>query len=205
MRVLLIEDDVALREAIAATAIGWELDIHRAGTVLRDQIREVSQCGSVLEGRHWLEQHFDIMIVDVRLQEESGLDLVRYVNGLAQRPVILAVSGKATAKEAFELGALGVSGYLGKPFDMHELRQAIQGVVSQGSPLETTAMAQVGRRPIHAVQDEVKSAMLKRALQLESGNITHAARRLGVTRAAVQQMLDRYELPRDWGVPGKRQ
>ena len=57
-------------------------------------------------------------------------------------------------------------------------------------------MGQVGFRHIHAVQDEVKRAMLKRALQLESGNISHAARRLGITRAAVQQMIDRFELPR---------
>jgi hypothetical protein len=43
--------------------------------------------------------------------------------------------------------------------------------------------------------------MLKRALQLEAGNMTRTARRLGVTRAAVQQMVDRYELPRGWGRP----
>jgi two-component system response regulator RegA len=196
MRVLLIEDDVPLRDAIRDAAINWTVEVPHQGAVRQVSFDSVGTASSVPEALAALRDLFDLVIVDVRLGDESGITIVRQAHELSVMPTMIAISGKATATEAFELASLGVRGYLGKPFDMHELRAAIQAVLAEPPALGHGAMAQVGHRHIHAVQDEVKVAMLKRALQLEDGNLTRAAKHLGITRAAVQQMLDRYDLPR---------
>jgi two-component system, response regulator RegA len=196
MRVLLVEDDLPLRDAIRQAALNWRVEVPEDGR-RTEVVFSIVVAASPAEAFAVLDRSpIDLLIVDVKLGTESGITIVRRARGLDAIPTILAISGKATASEAFELAALGVRGYLGKPFDMHELRAAIQAVLATPPDLEPSAQAQVGYRHIHAVQDEVKLAMLKRALQLEDGNITRAARRLGITRTAVQQMLDRYGLPR---------
>jgi two-component system, response regulator RegA len=200
MRVLLVEDDLPLRDAIRAAASTWSVVIRQGASSSEVRLSEIFVAASVKEAVALLDQRPALLIVDVRLNDESGLDVVRHAMRLESAPLVLAVSGQATAAEAFSLAALGVRGYLGKPFDLHELRAAVEGVFLEPPDLQPGAMAQVGHRPIHAVQDTVKVAMLKRALQLEEGNITRAAKRLGITRTAVQQMIDRYGLPRPRGV-----
>lgn len=196
MRLLLVEDDAPLREAIRDAALNWTVELPFRGELRQIAFESVGTAGSVTEALAALRQPFDLVIVDVRLGDENGMTIVRQVREHNAVPTIIAISGQATATEAFELASLGVRGYLGKPFDMRELRAAIQAVLAEPPNLGHGAMAQVGHRHIHAVQDEVKVAMLKRALQLEDGNLTRTAKHLGVTRAAVQQMLDRYDLPR---------
>ncbi len=63
--------------------------------------------------------------------------------------------------------------------------------------IETVAASLVGLLKIDLVQDRMKRAMLKEALQRNGGNFTKAAIVLGVTRQAVQHMVTRFEI-RDW-------
>jgi DNA-binding NtrC family response regulator len=196
MRLLLVEDDIPLRDSICAAACNWSIPLSQEDARGEARLSDILVAESVKGAIELLGRRCDLLIVDVRLGEESGLAVVERAVALAPAPVVLAISGQATAREAFQLAAMGVRGYLGKPFDLHELRAAIEGVLSAPPDLQPGAMAQVGHRPIHAVQDTVKLAMLRRALQLDDGNITRAARRLGITRTAVQQMIDRFGLTR---------
>jgi DNA-binding NtrC family response regulator len=200
---LLVEDDAALSDAIGLAARGWTMKLHPYADGLSDvPVVDFVTANVLEEGIMRLRTEvFDLVLTDVALGDKCGLALVEYARKLEPAPVVVAISGEATAAQAFALSELGVRGYLAKPFDLHELRATIQAVLSQPPEVEFRAMAQVGFRHIHAVQDEVKLAMLKRALQQESWNITRAAKRLGVTRTAVQQMIDRYELPRTKGNP----
>jgi two-component system response regulator RegA len=196
MKLLVVEDDIALREAVCGSAADWVVAARIGSATVEARFSVIAQAGSVAEAIALQPDAFELMIVDVKLGNESGLALVEHVRQAGVMPAILAVSGQATAVEAFQLASLGVRGYLGKPFDMHELRRAMTAVFESAPDLSVSAMAQVGHRHIHVVQDEVKLAMLKRALQWDNGNITRAAKRLGITRAAVQQMMDRFSLPR---------
>jgi DNA-binding NtrC family response regulator len=193
---LLVEDDAALSDAIRAAANDWSLSAV-PGLSAAERISDLVVVETLQKGLAELKSRpFDMVITDVALGEESGLTLVEEARGLEPSPVIIAISGQATAAQAFALAELGVRGYLAKPFDLRQLRHTVQAVLSQPPDVASRAMAQVGYRPIHAVQDEVKLAMLKRAMHQEGGNISRAAKRLGITRAAVQQMIDRFELPR---------
>jgi len=196
MRLLVVEADDSLRTAIRSAAKSWTFAVARGSDARFATITEAeSVCGAI---RH-LTEPLDVMIVDVKLGSESGLTVVEHANGLERAPAVLAVSDQATAAVGFQLARLGARGCLAKPFAMEDLRAAIQLMLAEPPDLAPSAKAQVGYRHIHTVQDEVKRAMLKRAFTLEDGNITRAARRLGVTRTAVQQMLDRYGLPRSLG------
>jgi transcriptional regulator with GAF, ATPase, and Fis domain len=56
------------------------------------------------------------------------------------------------------------------------------------------AAAFVGLSRVHDLQDAIRLAMLREALRRTDGNVTRAARLLGVQRQAVQYMLGRYQL-----------
>jgi transcriptional regulator with GAF, ATPase, and Fis domain len=58
-------------------------------------------------------------------------------------------------------------------------------------PLEPVLKAQVGARPWKDAQEAVRDVMLDQALAMEEGNQAGAARRLGLTRQAVQQLMHR--------------
>jgi two-component system, response regulator RegA len=198
MHMLLVEDDAALSEAITAAASIWMSGgpLQAVGPSKQSPPAFVA-VGTLTDGLiHLRRQTFDLVLTDVALGEESGIELVKFARTIEPAPTMIAISGEATAAQAFALAELGVRGFLAKPFDLRELRATLEEVLSKPPEVESRAMAQVGYRHIHAVQDEVKRAMLRRALHQESWNISQAAKRLGVTRAAVQQMIDRFGLPR---------
>lgn len=240
MRILIVEPDGALREAIALDAESWDLVDDPADDPTRDDwddepegvandgdggnevgegvggsvadavgsgrdafaaaepgqgIGSVASAASVEEGIALLAGDPELLLVDVGDGGE-GLDLLRMAGERRLAPARLAMSARASAEEAFELGRLGVRGYLAKPFTLGELRELVDRALHTPPPIDGAASAQVPHVPILAVQDQVKRAMLEQALAQCDGNYVQTARRLGVTRQAVQQMVRRYELGR---------
>ena len=108
MRMLIVEDDVPLREAIAASAANWTIVRHEGPRAEPTRFHEIVQAGSVDEGKRRLGANVDVMLVDVKLGNESGLTLVEHALKVERVPLLLAMSGQATATEAFQLAALGV-------------------------------------------------------------------------------------------------
>ena len=195
MSFLIVEENDALRTEIRRAAASWSFGWSSASTPLA-VFTTIQEARSVGEAMLALERPVDVVVVDTQLGPDSGLEVVQCASRLDRVPAVLAITDRATAGVGFALATLGARGCLGKPFEMADLHAAIQSMLAEPPDLAASAKAQVGYRHIHVVQDEVKSAMLKQAFVLEHGNITRAARRLGVTRTAVQQMLDRYGLPR---------
>jgi len=201
MRLLVVEADPALRATLASAALEWTLEAPWDGSRSIATFSTVVEADSVAEALRRLEEPFDVVIVDLQMSGDVALRVVEHANRGDHAPAILALSGDDRAQLGFQLAKLGVRGCLSKPFTMEGVRVAIEKMLAEPPDLATSARAQVGYRHIHTVQDEVKRAMLERAFRLEGGNITRAARRLGVTRTAVQQMLDRYGLPRSLETP----
>jgi transcriptional regulator with GAF, ATPase, and Fis domain len=52
----------------------------------------------------------------------------------------------------------------------------------------------VGRQPMQDFQSHVRRTMLEQALTRANGNLSRAAKMLGITRQGVQQMVSRYKL-----------
>ena len=137
----------------------------------------------------------DLIVLDVQLADGSGIEVARRVVDLRPFPAIIAISGCASASEAFELGRLGVRGYLNKPIALDEFRATVEWLAHKPThDIGRAAAARVGTESFLDIQAEVRRAMLVQALALTSGNKTHAARLLDVSRQAVQQMIHDFEL-----------
>jgi two-component system response regulator RegA len=122
-------------------------------------------------------------VVDLRIGGESGLDVVRALleRDPATRVVVLTGYGSiATAVEAIKLGAVH---YLTKPADADQILAALQlgaeasAAVAAGEPL---SLARAEWEHINHVLVSV------------SGNVSEAARRLGLHRRSLQRKLAKY-------------
>jgi len=176
-RVAVSEDDESLRDAVVRIAEGWGAEVLVAGTIPEAQ--------AILSRPPPPE----LILVDVRLADGSALPVIDEAARLSPAPVIVAISGKASPDEAFELAQRGVRRYLRKPFSIQELRDTVEAACSKAPELQPLISAWVGRVPMRELQQEVRRVMVNEALAQTEGNRSGAARILHVTRQAVQQMV----------------
>jgi DNA-binding NtrC family response regulator len=92
---------------------------------LRDEGYEVVTCSRSPEARALLAKRgFDLLLVDNRMPELGGLELIRELVGSTpggERPQILMMTAHATVESAIEAMKLGAYDYLQKPFEVDEL------------------------------------------------------------------------------------
>jgi two-component system, response regulator RegA len=175
MRALVVEDDDVLGRAITRALEEWG--------------NEVVLCTSLAAALNVAISGVELVILDVGLPDGSGVALAQELSRQRPAPLVIAMSGRASASEAFQLGALGVRGYLPKPVSFTELVATIDSVLERAPDLSPLLVASVGRARFQDVQEQVRRTMTEQALALAGGNRTEAARLLGVTRQAVQQLI----------------
>jgi two-component system, response regulator RegA len=138
---------------------------------------------SLGEARHLSEDAPEYAVVDLRVGDDSGLEVLRTLlaKDPATRVVILTGYGSiATAVEAMRLGAVH---YLTKPADADQILAALQG----GTASDTTPTA---GEPLSLARAEWEH--INHVLVSVSGNISEAARRLGLHRRSLQRKLAKY-------------
>jgi DNA-binding NtrC family response regulator len=176
-RALVVDDNAPLRAAIARWLRDWGLEVVEAGTAS--------------EAKALLDPPPDLMIVDVRLPDDTALGVIEAASKVSPVPLKVAISGEASPEEAFELARRGVRAYLPKPFTLQELSDAVMDASREIPELELLVAELVGHVPMREVQGHVRKVMVEQALTLSSGSRSGAARLLDVTRQAVQQMVRR--------------
>ncbi|MCK6371236.1 MAG: response regulator transcription factor [Gammaproteobacteria bacterium] len=143
----------------------------------------VSAARSVPEAQQLVQKNRpEFAVVDLRIGTDSGLQLIRVLAGLTPptKSVVLTGYGSiATAVEAIKLGAIQ---YLTKPVEVDEILTALQG-----------ALPAVGETPPeHPKPLSVRRAEwehIQRVLTEHGGNISAAARALGIHRRTLQRKL----------------
>lgn len=115
LRVLLVEDEPANRDLVRAI-------LRRAGesglegAVLREAV-DVAQARAALA-----TEAFDVVLLDVRLPDGSGLDLIADARaGAGPPPGIVIISASVLPVERDRALAAGADAFLGKPFDGRDL------------------------------------------------------------------------------------
>ena len=132
------------------------------------------------------EESPEYAVVDLRMPGPSGLELVRELKRIdpATRVVVLTGYGSiATAIDAIRLGAIN---YLPKPADADDIVAAFAR--GQAPPLEAP-------QPEYAEAPSLARAEwehINRVLADCGGNISEAARRLGIHRRSLQRKLQKY-------------
>lgn len=125
---------------------------------------------------------FDLAVVDLRMPGRGGLELVAELHRIQPAANIIVLTGYgsiATAVEAIKLGAMQ---YLTKPAGADEILAAF----ARRTP-STDVNPPASPRPLEEVQWE----HLQKVLTDCQGNISEAARRLGMHRRSLQRKLAR--------------
>ena len=119
-RALIVEDDDRLRRSIARLARDWS--------------EEVLEARTVAEATSMLESSPDLIVIDVRLPDASGLEVAELAARQKPAPAMIAISGKASASEAFGMARQGVHMFLSKPFSADEFRRMVRSLLATSKP-----------------------------------------------------------------------
>ena len=71
------------------------------------------------------ENHYNIALVDIKLQDKSGVELVDYLKEIDPEIAIMMITGHASVSTAIESVNLEISAYFTKPVDMNVLLKTI--------------------------------------------------------------------------------
>lgn len=74
------------------------------------------------------DESFDIILLDLRMPEMSGLDFLRHFNVRARPEEVLILTAHADVQSAVETVKLGAYGYLAKPFNAEEILNHISKI-----------------------------------------------------------------------------
>jgi len=129
----------------------------------------------------------EMAVVDLRLPDRSGLDVVRELKAIDASTAIVVLTGYGSIATALESVRLGAVHYLTKPTDADRILAAFQhGLASRPRDLPTDPPSLA----------DVEWEHLNRVLTDCDGNVSEAARQLGMHRRSLQRKLARYPSPR---------
>ena len=116
VRILVVEDDHVMRRMVLDY-----LEDHN--------MRGLSACGRQEMVRHFAEGDPDLVILDLRLDQEDGLDLLRELRTRSDVPVIITTGDRRDEIDRVVGLELGADHYLTKPFSLRELLARIRAVL----------------------------------------------------------------------------
>jgi len=154
----------------------------RLGKAFHDRGFDVRTAHSAAEAVRLAQQDSpEFAVVDLRMPGASGLDVVRELHVIDPASVIVMLTGYgsiATAVEALRAGAVH---YLSKPVDIDQILAAFEGKTATpaASSLEVPSLARVEWEHIQRVLSDC------------DGNISQAARLLGLHRRSLQRKLSK--------------
>ena len=137
----------------------------------------------------------EFAVVDLRLPDRSGLDVVRDLKALDETTAILVLTGYGSIATAIESLRLGAIHYLSKPVDVDQIlapfginvddtASAAPVTADYGPTFEVPTLARVEWEHIHRVLTDC------------NGNISQAARLLGLHRRSLQRKLSKFPVRR---------
>jgi len=122
-------------------------------------------------------------VVDLRLGNDSGLELVQRLASMEEKIRIVILTGFASVATAVEAIKLGAVHYLTKPADADEIVSALHK--DMGDPL-----APLSDKPLSVKRLEWEH--LQKVLLAHDGNISAAARALNMHRRTLQRKLAKH-------------
>ncbi|RKH06979.1 response regulator [Corallococcus sp. CA053C] len=169
---LLVDDDATLRERLARAfrERGW--DVTTAGH------HEEAMAAAGRESPEYA-------VVDLRMPGHSGLELVKDLLAVDAATRIIVLTGYGSISTTVDAIRLGAVNYLPKPADADDIlaafaRAAEEPSVAAPETLQAPSLARAEWEHIH------------RVLADSAGNISEAARKLGIHRRSLQRKLQKY-------------
>ncbi len=165
---LLVDDDAVYRERLAKAFAARGYEVRTAA--------DAAEAVTLAEA-----DSPELAVLDLRMPGDSGLDLLRRLMAIDPTTRVLMLTGYGSIATALEAVRLGAVHYLTKPADVDEILAAFdpEAPRAEAADLETPSLARV------------EWEHLQRVLSDCEGNLSEAARRLGMHRRSLQRKADR--------------
>jgi two-component system response regulator RegA len=173
---LIVEDDDALRNRLAKAFERRAFDVRTAATAA-----DASRLAA--------ENPPELVLVDLRIGADSGLDLITALKGIDPETRIVVLTGYGSVATAIEALRRGAAHYLTKPADADEILAAFER-----APGAADAQPAPPFQPMSL--DRVEWEHINRVLVDCGGNVSEAARQLGLHRRTLQRKLAKYPTQR---------
>jgi len=171
-KILLIDDDLLFGESLS-------LELRDAGYIV-SYLAEPSK--SFTEE---FNEIFDIALIDLRLKNQSGLNLIEDLKEHSPNCHIIMMTGFGTIASAVNAIKLGASDYLTKPVTVTKIEDILNA-----DKLNLEGEEGGSQTPLSL--DRVEREYIEHILVQEKGNISKAAEKLGLHRQSLQRKLKKW-------------
>ncbi|BBK33596.1 two-component system phosphate regulon response regulator OmpR [Stella humosa] len=176
--VLVVDDDQRLRDLLRR--------------YLAENGFRVTVAGDAAEARARLAaMHFDLLVLDVMMPGENGLELTRSLRSGSEMPILLLTAMGEAANRIAGLES-GADDYLAKPFEPRELLLRMRTILRRGATAPTAAVAliQFGPFRFEPRRGELRrGATAVRLTQAETGLLRALAENPG-TAVSREELAD---------------
>ena len=174
--ILVVDDDETFRSRLARAFRDRGYDARQAGNY--DEAISSARADSP-----------ELAVIDLRMPGKSGLELVRDLIAIDASTKVVVLTGYGSIATAVEAMRLGAVHYLPKPADADEILAAFARADEpplSPSPIDFTASSLARAEWEH----------IQRVLVECGGNVSDAARRLGIHRRSLQRKLGKHPVRR---------
>lgn len=166
-KLLVCDDDTPFRQRLARS--------------LRGQGFVVFEADSAASGIEAAREYSpDAIVVDMRMPGESGLWFVQELRKFLPAARVLVLTGFGSISTALDAIRLGATNYLTKPATLGKILEAF--FPEKGLPATSAELPSLA---------EVEQEYVNRVLEEHEGNVSQAAKALGVHRRSLQRKLRR--------------
>jgi len=166
---IIIDDDLPFRDRLARSMEKKGFNVETYGNAI-NSIQRINQ------------KRFDFAIVDMRLEDGSGLEIIKIIkkNSPNTRSLLLTGYGNiATAVAAIKTGAID---YLPKPAEIDQIYEALTSSKHILPPLPDNPMT----------ADRIRWEHIQRIFIQCHRNVSETARRLRMHRRTLQRILNKH-------------
>jgi two-component system response regulator RegA len=170
--ILIVDDDEPFRRRLARAFNDRGFDARQAADY--DEAMTTAEAESP-----------ELAVIDLKMPGRSGLELARDLLAVDPTTKIVLLTGYASVATTAWAMRTGVAWVLPKPADADDILTAL---AHAGAPVG----AQVPPEPEAPTLERAKWEHIQRVLLDSDGNVSEAARRLGMHRRSLQRMLGKY-------------
>jgi two-component system, response regulator RegA len=169
--VLVVDDESIFRDRLCRAFKGRGWETHSLGDAVN--ILEMTEKVSP-----------DLVLLDLRMPESNGLDAIPKIKTFDSTITVIILTGYGSIPTALQALKLGADHYLSKPVDVDQILSAYEELGTQPAarttPVTVPSLARVEWEHIQRVLSDC------------SGNISQAAKLLGIHRRSLQRKLAKY-------------
>lgn len=184
--ILVVDDEPSIRRVVAA-------QLQRHGhTVIGAEDGEVAKV--VLSSRDDVEA----VITDLKMPRCDGLGLLAWMRGERPEIPVIVITAHGSVETAVDALKQGAYDYVQKPFDQDDLHAILADALESGGTEVAAEPVEAGaeglKEYVRRHTERLERHRIKLALADEDGNVTRAAKALGISRRSLQTKMKDYGL-----------